>query len=105
MPSNYKLMFTQVANEDLDQIYSYISSNLSAETAADNLLNKIEDTILQLKHFPQMGSYIADEMLKSKGYRKLVINNYLVLYLIDEQQEQVVIMRIVYGAQQYEQLL
>jgi toxin ParE1/3/4 len=105
MQNNYSLKFTPLAYEDLDQIYSYILCNLSAEIAANKLMDKIENAINQLKAFPKIGSYIHEDILRIKGYRKLVVNNFLVLYLVNEELKQVEIMRIVYGAKDYEMLL
>jgi len=38
---------TPKAAEDLDGIYNYISKKLYAERAADNLLNRIETSIME----------------------------------------------------------
>lgn len=103
--NSYSLKFTPIASEDLDSIYSYISNNLSAPVAADNLLYKIENDILRLRDFPYSCSYVVDESLKARGYRKLIIDNYIVFYLINEMDKQVVIMRVLYGAQNYQEIL
>lgn len=106
MPENsYSLKFTPKASEDLEQIYSYISRKLFAEIAAGNLLEKIESSIMRLKYYPYSGSFVLDEPLKSRGYRKLIVDNYLVFYLVNEPEKQVVIMRILYGAQNYQDIL
>jgi len=102
--NSYRLKFTPKASEDLEQIYSYIVSKLFAEIAADNLLQKIENSIMRLKSSPYSGSFVADEPLKSRGYRKLVIENYLAFYLVNESEKMVVIMRIFYGTQNYPDL-
>ena len=99
------LKFTPIAIEDLDQIYSYISEQLFDAIAAGNLMNKIESSVMRLKTFPYSCSYVTDEVLKSKGYRKLIVDNYIVFYLVDEAERQVIIARILYGAQKYEDLL
>jgi plasmid stabilization system protein ParE len=53
MPINeYKIKFTPVAEEDLDQIYEYIVNKLFAENAANDLIEKIETGIMRLKQFP-----------------------------------------------------
>lgn len=101
----YKLKFAPKASEDLEQIYSYITGLLMAEIAADNLLEKIEISIMRLEIFPYSGSFIVDEPLKNRGYRKLIIENYIAFYLVNEQEKQVVIMRILYGAQNYQDIL
>ena len=101
----YRLKFTPKASEDLEQIYIYISQKLFSEVAADNLLEKIENSVMQLECFPYSCSYVSDDALKSKGYRKLIVDNYIVFYLVNEMEKQVVIMRILYGAQAYQDLL
>jgi len=60
---------------------------------------------MRLKYYPYSGSFVLDEFLKSRGYRKLIIDNYLAFYLVNEPEKQVVIMRILYGAQNYQDLL
>ncbi len=47
----YSLKFTQKAYKDLDGIFSYISETLSNQTAAENLIDRIEQSILRLKDF------------------------------------------------------
>jgi len=103
--NNYSLKFTPKASEDLEQIYVYISEKLLADIAADRLLERIEKNIMRLNSFPYSCSYVLDEPLKSKGYRKLVVDNYIVFYLVNEIEKRVVIMRILYGAQNYQDLL
>lgn len=103
--SNYQIKFTPIANEDLDGIYLYISEILVSPKAANDLMDSIEASIMKLKDFPYLGSPVTDDILSNRGYRKLIVKNYIVFQLIDEEEKQVVIMRVLYGAQQYENLL
>ena len=96
---------TPKAADDLDNIYRYISEELFAASAASNILERIEKEILRLKEFPFSCNHVADEFLSNKGYRKLIVDNYIVFYLIEEEMEQVIIMRVLYGKQKYENLL
>jgi addiction module RelE/StbE family toxin len=105
LKNSYSLKFTAKASEDLEQIYSYISARLFAETAADNLLERIESSIMRLKTLPYSCSFVFDEPLKNRGYRKLIIDNYIVFYLVNELDRQIVIMRILYGARNYQDFL
>ncbi|HRS21484.1 MAG TPA: type II toxin-antitoxin system RelE/ParE family toxin, partial [Clostridia bacterium] len=86
--SSFHVKFTAAAYDDSEQIYSYISKKLLAETAADNLLEKIESSIMRLKKFPYSGSLVSDEPLRKRGYRKLIIDNYIVIYLVNEMDKQ-----------------
>lgn len=101
----YCIRYTQLAYEDLDEIDTYISNVLYNPQAAEKLLDEIEIAINHLKKFPYSGSKVEDAFLCSKGYRKLVVQNYLVFYLINGEQNKVIIMRILYGAREYHNLL
>lgn len=101
----YSLKFTPKAAEDLDVIYGYITNNLFALDAAEKLMDKIENSIRRLKDFPYSCSFVLDEPLKRRGYRKLIVDNYIVFYLVNEQESQVIIMRILYGASNYHAIL
>jgi len=102
---NYGLKFTSIAEEDLDEIYGYISTKLFAEMAAANLMDKIENAIKRLARFPFSCSLASDKLLKNKGYRKLIVDNYIVFYLLNEAEKQVIIMRVLYGASKYQDVL
>jgi toxin ParE1/3/4 len=82
MPNEYKIKFTAIANDDLDQIYGYISNNLAANLVAENLMDKIEEQITRLSDFPYSCEPVGDEFLKAKGYHKLIVNNYLIFILL-----------------------
>jgi len=60
---------------------------------------------MRLKEFPFSCNYVPDEYLKKKGYRKLIIDNYTAFYLVNEEEKQVIVMRVLYGRQKYESLL
>lgn len=102
---NYHLKFTLIAEKDLDEIYSYISNELFAEIAALDLMDKIENAIKRLIRFPLSCSLVSDKLLKNKGYRKLIVDNYIVFYLLNKAEKQVIIMRILYGVSKYQDVL
>ena len=103
--SNYHLQFTPKAEEDLDAIYGYLFGTLSAASAANKLVENIETGIMRLIEYPFSCQYVFDEPLKARGYRKLIVDNYLVFYLVNEAENQVIIMRILYGASKYQDIL
>lgn len=105
MANNYSVKMTPKAADDLDNIYRYISEELFATSSAANILEKIEKEIMGLREFPFSCNYVVDEYLRNKGYRKLIVDNYVAFYLIEEEKKQVNIMRVLYGKQKYENLL
>ena len=104
MDSNFKIILTDIAKEDLEEIYEYISEHLLEKAAANRLMNKIEEDILRLEQNP----YSCVEVhIKPHNdvYRKLTIENYVALYEIDEMYKNVIIYRIIYGKKDYLMLI
>lgn len=102
---SYRIRYTPLAYADLDNIDSYISETLCNPQAAENLLDEMESSIRQLKNYPLLGFEVNDPYLASKGYRKITVQNYLVFYLIDHTEKNVIIMRVLHGAREYRDLL
>ena len=102
MSSKYKVKFTPLADNDMDEIYQYIFDILSAPMAAENLITEIEERTKQLEDMPYSCPAVDDELLKAKGYRKLVVKNYIAFYVVSDSKKLVTIMRVVYGASDYE---
>jgi len=103
--NKFQIKITPKASEDLDEIFGYIASELFNERAAENLMEKIETQIMRLQDFPLSGCSVEDEILKAKGYRKLIIENYVAFYMVNEIEKQVIIMRVLYGRQHYQDII
>jgi len=101
----YKIDVSEDAHRDLDEIITYIALVLTNATAAIKLLDKIEKSYQSLVDNPYLYSLCDDASLQEKGYRKIAINNYLVLYRIDGKRKKVFVVRILYGARNYVKLL
>jgi toxin ParE1/3/4 len=101
----YKILFTRTAHEDLRSIYKYIREEFLNINSAIKIVSKIEERIGVLKEFPLTGSPVQEAILASKGYRKLIIHEYLALYTVDEQKKEVRIIRVIYGKRDYQELL
>ena len=102
--NNYEIILTDIAKEELEKIYEYISEHLLEKAAADRLMDKIEQNILRLEQNPYS---CVEVRIKphNEVYRKLVIDNYIALYEVDEKYKQVVIYRVIYGKMDYLKLM
>lgn len=98
--NNYEIVFTDTAKEELEEIYEYISEHLLEVGAANRLMDKIEQSILRLEQNPY--SCIEVHIKPHNNiYRKLVIDNYIALYEVEETYKQVVIYRVLYEKRDY----
>lgn len=103
--NSYGIRLTPKASDDLDEIYEYITNNLHNLKAAVRIMSEIETNLLRLKDLPLSGSLLNDEFLRKKGYRKLIVENYIVFYLVNESDKQVVAMRVLYESRKNENLI
>ncbi|EEG78795.1 type II toxin-antitoxin system RelE/ParE family toxin [Dethiobacter alkaliphilus] len=81
----YNLIVSKEAHEDIDAIVHYIANELANPTAAVTLLNDVEKSYHAVVENPSMYSLCHDARLSSKGYRKIVVKNYLILYRVDDE--------------------
>ena len=50
--NNYEIVLTDIAKEEIEEIYEYISQELSEISAANRLMDKIEQNFLRLEQNP-----------------------------------------------------
>lgn len=99
MPPKNKVKYSPAAVDDMDEIFSYISKD--DVSAAENLLQKLDQQISNLENFPEMGSVLSEDeyLLVQRGYRFIVVQPYLVFYRVI--QGTVIIHRILHGRRDY----
>ncbi|MFA6075566.1 MAG: type II toxin-antitoxin system RelE/ParE family toxin [Negativicutes bacterium] len=105
MQNKYALRITHVAEADIEDIFAYIFNSLSASGAAKSLIDKIHDSIIGLCEYPFAGSMVDDEVLRMRGYRKIIVERYIVLYRVNDNEQIVTIMRVIFGARNYLEIL
>ncbi|WP_164170311.1 type II toxin-antitoxin system RelE/ParE family toxin [Ruminococcus flavefaciens] len=98
-----KIVYSPKAQNDLDEIWAYISEKLLNPSAAEATVNGILDTIDMLQAQAEIGKplYFSSDMFS--GYRFLVYKNYLAFYRTSA--DTIYIDRIIYGKRDYMRLL
>ena len=94
MTKKFKVNLTQLAQRDLEQIYSYIAAD-SIENAMSFVL-ELEKKIYSLDTFPERHPLIAENEFFATDYRHLIYKKYRVIYRISE--KAVFILRVIHGA-------
>lgn len=94
--NKYNIRITTTADKDMKEIYNYIAKKLSSPQNAKDQYDRIAKAILSLQFFPRRYVLFDVEPEHSYGLRKMVIDNYLVCYIVDE--KNVVITDVIYGA-------
>ena len=102
---DYKINISKTAQKQIEQIIKYISDDLANPSAAANFYNKILERYNRLKDNPFIYALCNEETIQKLGYRKIVIDNYLMFYKIHEDKKEVFIARVIYGRRDYSTLL
>ncbi len=100
-----RLTITEAANQDMDNIFAYIINQLCNLKAAMDLAEAIETKYHEVCLNPYMFEEARDKVLKNKGYRRIPVNNYVILYKINSEKKEVIIARIFYCRQSYKECL
>lgn len=97
----YKVFLSPKAQRDLDQIYTYIAGSLLEPDTALSLVGRIEDGILSLDTLPYRCPERKTGAYANIGYRQLFVENYTVVYRIDESKKQIVVLTVRYSKSQF----
>ncbi len=101
----YKIYYSPVASADLKGIYTHIAFNLKEKTIAENQVNRIREAIKNLDTLPNRNSRLELELKQPEEMRKMVVNNYIIFYIVDEQRKEVNVARILYGGRDIKSIL
>ncbi len=97
MTGSLEIRYLSTAKRDLEDIFEYIMKDRPA--ASGSLLKTIDHSISLLSSNPDIGVIPKDERLEKLGYRILIVQKYLVFYVVKP--EFIQIRRIIHGASQY----
>ena len=97
----YRLKLTEQFLGEFEEICAYISNKLKNIDASNRLREKAIYNILLLENSPRMCTEIEKVDRTERQYRRMIINNYVILYTIDEPEKIVYIAHIYYGGRNY----
>ena len=101
----YKLEYLPVAQRDMVEIVRYIGGELQNPTAAARLAMELVNVAESVLTFPYaLPSYQPIRSLK-REYRKILVQNFLMFYWVDEEKKLVTVARVVYAKRDISRLL
>lgn len=92
----YTVKLNPKAIRELDSIYEYIAKEKLTPENAKGQLSRIKNAILNLDTFPQSHQERNQGRYARKGYRQLLIDNYIAIFRIDETNKTVYVLTIQY---------
>ena len=92
----YKVLINQKAIKDLDSIYEYIAKEKSSQKNARGQADRRKEAILKLDTFPQSHQRRLEGRYAEKGYRQLLIDNYIAIFRINDVEKTVTVVTVQY---------
>lgn len=103
--SEWNVKLSPEFKQEVRDIYSYIANTLLVPETALKQIDRILKAVESLDEMPQRNPLYEREPWKTRGLRKLVVDNFVVFYLINEKQKDVVIFHVFYGGRNITELL
>ena len=94
---NYEVRLTTEAENDLRGIFEYIAFDLQSPQNAAGQLDRLEQSIMSLDQMPERFRVYEKEPWHSRNLRIMPVDNYLVFYIPNHEEQTVKVMRVLHG--------
>lgn len=101
----YKLAYLPVAQNDMIEIVRYISKDLKNPVAAERLAVELIGAAESVLAFPYATPVYQPIRPLKREYRKILVQNYLMFYWVDEEKKLVTVARVMYARRNIDKLL
>lgn len=92
----YKIKLNSRAYKDIDEIFAYIALERLSPENAKGQTDRIWKALKTLATFPQSHQERKEGRYAGKGYRQLLIDNYIAIFKINEETKTVYIITVQY---------
>lgn len=94
--NKYNIKLLPRAYRDLDDIYRYIINEFKELETAKQMVELLETAILGLNILPYRGATRKIGSYAYKGYRQLFVKNFTIIYRINEENKDIIIVTVRY---------
>lgn len=101
----YKIEYLPIALKDMAEIVKYISHTLKNPEAASNLAESFIEKAESLLKFPYKNPVCQLIRPLKYEYRKILVENYIMFYKVDEEKKLVTVARVIYAKRDFSNLL
>ena len=92
----YEVLLYPRAFRDIDDIYAYIALEKLSPENAQAQTDRIWTAIKKLEYYPESHQDRLQGRYAEKGYKQLVIDNYIAIFKIDSKHKKVFVITIQY---------
>ena len=93
----YDVSVHETAKADIREAVGYIAKTLREPDTARAMSERLRETIVSLSNMPERFPLVRDNYLSSLGIRVTSVGNYLIFYVVNQEEHRVDIFRVLYG--------
>lgn len=101
----YIVELSETANQDLNNIISYLRYTLSGDIISDKYKILFKQALRDLEDVAGSMPILSEELTGHKDIRKINVRNYIIFYIIDEEKSKVFVVRIGHAFMDWEKYL
>lgn len=101
----YRVEISEVAEQDLENIISYLRYNLAGDIIADKYKILFKQELKELQNVAGNMPILYEKLTGHKGVRKISVRNYIVFYIVDEENSKAFVLRIGHAFMDWEKYL
>lgn len=101
----YIVELSETANQDLNNIISYLRYTLSGDIIADKYKILFKQALIDLEDVAGSMPILSEELTGHKDIRKINVRNYIIFYIVDEEKSKAFVVRIGHAFMDWEKYL
>ncbi len=101
----YIVKISETAEQDLENIISYLRYNLSGDIIADKYKLLFKQELKDLENIAGSMPILDEHLTGHKNIRKINVRNYIVFYIVDEENSEALILRTGHAFMDWEKYL
>ena len=94
---SWDIEYSEKSIQDILDIYEYIAFELSEPVTAERMIGRIRAAIRSLDEMPARHPVYDAEPMRSMAIRAFAVEKYLVLYLANDAEHRVTVVRVIFG--------
>ena len=101
----YIVEISETAEQDLENIISYLRYNLVGDIIADKYKLLFKQKLKDLENVAGSMLILNEDLTGHKNIRKINVRNYIIFYIVDEENFKVLVLRIGHAFMDWEKYL
>ena len=101
----YKVEISEIAKQDLERIVKYLKYNLAGDIVADKYKLLFKQELKNLEDIASSMPILSQELTGYNNIRKVNVRNYIIFYIVDEENLKAFVLRIGHAFMDWEKYI